>query len=160
MRDRPTTMSRREWLRRLFLYGTVGTTFAALGGILLDVWLAAGRFSAAHWTDLAPLDLLPADGVVPFPERKVAILRRGDRLAVLSLECTHLGCLLNVVDQGFFCPCHGSQFGPSGEVWSGPANRPLPWHAARIREGRLWVHTTGKLPEPEWLDLATAQREA
>lgn len=159
MTDR-TTMGRREWLRRLFLYGTVGTTFAALGGILLDVWLAAGRFSAAHWTDLAPLDLLPADGAVPFPEKKVAVIRRGDRLAALSLECTHLGCLVNSVDQGFFCPCHGSQFGPLGEIWSGPASRPLPWHAVRAQEGRLWIHTAGKQPAPDWLDLGARQRRA
>lgn len=160
MTETRTTLSRREWLRRMFLFGTLGTTLAALGGILLDVWLAAGRFSAAHWTDLASLDLLPADGVAPFPARKVAVIRQGDRLAVLSLECTHLGCLLNAVDQTFFCPCHGSQFGPMGEVWSGPANRPLPWHAVRSREGRLWVHTTGKLAAPAWLDLPAAQRRA
>jgi nitrite reductase/ring-hydroxylating ferredoxin subunit len=153
MTDR-TTMNRREWLRRLFLYGTVGTTFAALGGILLDVWLAAGRFSAAHWTDLAPR---PAVGrrAVPFGEEEVAVIRRGDRLAALSLECTHLGCLVNTVDQGFFCPCHGSQFGPLGEVWSGPARRPLPWHAVRAREGRLWIHTAGKRPAPDWLALGS-----
>jgi nitrite reductase/ring-hydroxylating ferredoxin subunit len=159
MTDR-TTLNRREWLRRLFLYGTVGTTFAALGGILLDVWLAAGRFSAAHWTDLAPLDLLPADGAVPFPEKRVAVIRRGDRLAALSLECTHLGCLVNTVDQGFFCPCHGSQFGTLGEVWSGPASRPLPWHAVRAREGRLWIHTAGKRPEPDWLELGSVPGRA
>jgi nitrite reductase/ring-hydroxylating ferredoxin subunit len=155
-----TTMNRREWLRRLFLYGTIGTTFAALGGILLDVWLAAGRFSAAHWMDLGPLDLLSVDGAAPFPEKKVAVIRRGDRLAALSLECTHLGCLVNTVDQGFFCPCHGSQFGPLGEVWSGPATRPLSWHAVRAKDGRLWIHTAGKRPAPEWLDLGAGQREA
>jgi nitrite reductase/ring-hydroxylating ferredoxin subunit len=156
----PQTMNRREWLRRLFLYGTLGTAAAALGGILLDVWLAAGRFSAAHWAEVAGLDLLAADGVVPFPEKRVAVIRRGDRLAALSLECTHLGCLVNAIDQGFFCPCHGSAFGPLGEVWSGPARQPLPWHPVRARGGRLWIHTGGKQPEPDWLDLAATRQKA
>ena len=148
-----TGMDRREWLRRAFLYSTVGATFTMLGGILLDVWLGAGRFSAAHWSDVAPLDLLPGDGTVAFPEKKVAVIRRGNRLAALSLECTHLGCLVNVIDQGFFCPCHGSQFGPLGEVWSGPALRPLPWFSVRGMRGRLWIHTGGTHPAPAWLDL-------
>ncbi len=153
-------MTRREWFRRAFLFGTLGTALAAVGGLLLDVWLAAGRFTTAHWTDLAALDLLPSDGTVPFPDKKVAVIRRGNRLAALSLECTHLGCLVNAVDQGFFCPCHGSQFGPLGEIWSGPANLPLPWHPVRAREGRLWIHTADKRTEPMWLDLVIATERA
>lgn len=152
----PQRISRREWLRRVFLYGVVGSTFAMLGGMLLDVWLAAARFTPDRWADVAPLDMLAFDGIVPLPAWKIAIIRRGDRLGALSLECTHLGCLVNVVDQGFFCPCHGSQFGPSGDVWSGPASRPLPWHAVKARNGRLWVHTGIRSDQPRWLEIAPA----
>lgn len=144
-------MNRREWLRKGFLWGALGTAFATLGGILLDVWLAAGRFSSAHWRSIAALDSLPLEGTVPFPANRVAILCRGRRLAALSLECTHLGCLVNTVDQGFFCPCHGSEFGPEGEVYSGPARAPLPWHALQVREGQVWVHSGRKLDQPLWI---------
>jgi nucleotide-binding universal stress UspA family protein len=64
--------------------------------------------------------------------------RHGERLAaykdgegevhLMSARCTHLGCMVewNGTDARFDCPCHGSSFGPTGEVLNGPATRPLP----------------------------------
>lgn len=147
------TLSRREWLRKGAFWSLAGTALAALAWIFLDVWLAASRFSGARWTEVAPAGTLAADGTVPFPKQRVAFIRRGQRVAAISLECTHLGCLINAVDQGFFCPCHGSEFGPTGEVYSGPAKKPLWWHAIQIKGGRLWVHTGRKLSRPHWVDL-------
>ncbi len=69
------------------------------------------------------------------------------------MECTHLGCLLNVLDRGFFCPCHGSEFGPEGQIYSGPATAPLPWHEVAIREGRIWAHTGERMAGPLWLEV-------
>ncbi len=152
-------MTRREWLIRGFLTTTLGTAAAAMGGIFLEVWTAAGRFSAAHWTDLAPLGHFRAEGAVPFPSQRVAVVRRSGRLAALSLECTHLGCLVNALDQGFFCPCHGSEFGPLGELYSGPASAPLPWHPVLVRQGRLWVHMGKKLERPDWVTASGQEQE-
>ncbi len=140
---------RRAWLRR----GLVGFVFAAAGGILLDVWRAAGRFTSARWSEVAPIDTFATEGIYPFPSEKIAILWEGDRLAALSLECTHLGCLLNTTDQGFFCPCHGSHFGPRGAVLSGPARRDLPWHDLQVERGRVWIHTGEKREEPNWVSI-------
>jgi len=62
--------------------------------------------------------------------------RRAD-VVVLSAVCTHLSCLpqfksirdeeLGVdLTSGFYCPCHGSRFDPSGRVLKGsPAARNL-----------------------------------
>jgi len=149
----PKSMSRREWLLKGFFYGTVGTTLGTLGSILLDVWLAAGRFSPAHWTEVAAVDAINRDGAIPFPEKRVAIIHRNQKLAALSLECTHLGCLVNTVDQGFYCPCHGSAFGPLGEVYSAPAKEPLRWHDIQIRKKRVWIHTGKKHHQPFWISL-------
>ncbi|GAB3278386.1 FAD-dependent oxidoreductase [Parasphingorhabdus pacifica] len=48
-------------------------------------------------------------------------------LHVVSLRCTHLGCLLrfNGAELSWDCPCHGSRFDVDGEVLEGPAVHPL-----------------------------------
>jgi cytochrome b6-f complex iron-sulfur subunit len=145
-------IDRRELLSRGATIGGLGTLGAILACIFGDLWTAAGRFSSARWVSLAPLSRFPLEGVVPYPEYKVDILRRGKKIGAISLECTHLGCLLNTVDRGFFCPCHGSDFGPTGQVYSGPANSPLPWHEVMIQGGRVWVHLGEKLDQPLWLE--------
>ncbi|AJF06073.1 hypothetical protein GSUB_05160 [Geoalkalibacter subterraneus] len=88
-----------------------GSAFAILGGILLDVWRAAGLFSTSHWREVGRLADFPRDGTYPLPAERIAVVRKGGRLAAISLECTHLGCLVNALESGFFCPCHGSEPG-------------------------------------------------
>lgn len=147
-------MNRREWIRKGFFFTTVGGVLLAFGGILVDVLLGAIRFSPSRWTEVAPLRALAGAGIVPFPGKRIAIIRQDDRLAALSLECTHLGCLVNTTGQGFFCPCHGSEFGPLGEVYSGPATRPLKWHQLEVSEESLWVRSGEKLDLPHWMPIS------
>jgi len=144
-------MDRREFLfKGAFLTG-LGALGAALAGVFGDLWTAAHNFSSARWVPVAPMDQFPQDCVAPFPEYKIAIVKSGLKMGAISLECTHLGCMVNVVYRGFFCPCHGSDFGSMGEVYSGPAKEPLPWHEVINREGRIWVHLGEKLSRPKWL---------
>jgi glycine/D-amino acid oxidase-like deaminating enzyme/nitrite reductase/ring-hydroxylating ferredoxin subunit len=44
-----------------------------------------------------------------------------------SAVCPHLGCIVhfNSAERVWDCPCHGSRFGPLGEVLNGPANSGL-----------------------------------
>ncbi len=144
---------RRSFLKRSLLIGGLTISWGGVSAILLDVWLAAGRFSSAHWRSLTLQKELADEGGFPFPEQGVALLVRNQAIAAVSLECTHLGCLLNVVDEGFFCPCHGSEFGPLGEVYSGPAPRSLPWHDIRINNGKIWVQSVAAHEQPIWKPL-------
>jgi CDGSH-type Zn-finger protein/nitrite reductase/ring-hydroxylating ferredoxin subunit len=74
-------------------------------------------------------DLEPGDGGVieRHGETLAAFVDEGGELHLMSARCTHLDCLVvwNPTEKTFDCPCHGSRFGPSGEVVDGPASKPL-----------------------------------
>lgn len=55
------------------------------------------------------------------------IIRQEDRIAALSIICTHLGCIPSWLpnDRKFKCPCHGSGYKQDGTNFEGPAPRPL-----------------------------------
>lgn len=60
--------------------------------------------------------------------RKVAVYRdEHGKLYRHSAVCPHLGCLVawNKTERLWECPCHGSRFGPDGQVLNGPASAPL-----------------------------------
>lgn len=71
----------------------------------------------------------PPGTVTVLPEHKVGVFGTDDGVAVMSLVCTHLGCIVKKTETGFDCPCHGSKFGAQGELVRGPAPRSLPWWA-------------------------------
>ncbi len=69
---------------------------------------------------------------LPDPEPDEKRVKPGhDAWQVLIGICTHLGCI-PIAHQGdyngYFCPCHGSQYDTSGRIRRGPApaNLPLP----------------------------------
>ena len=62
---------------------------------------------------------------LPDPQTDQARVKEGhEQWLVLIAICTHLGCipLANQGDyDGWFCPCHGSQYDASGRIRRGPA---------------------------------------
>lgn len=101
----------------------------------------------------------PQGGGLAIPERELARLR-GDDVLMVQVEgsplevivrrvgagyvaivprCSHRGCALDVVPDGFDCPCHGSTFDRRGHRLGGPANGPLPALPTRLRGGDLWI---------------------
>jgi Rieske Fe-S protein len=85
-------------------------------------YLMPAEINASH-------DIKPGEGgVMRDGIAKVAVCRDlNGKLHACSAVCTHLGCHLhwNSTEQCWDCPCHGSQFSPSGEVLNGPAIAPL-----------------------------------
>ncbi|MBV8791126.1 MAG: ubiquinol-cytochrome c reductase iron-sulfur subunit [Pseudolabrys sp.] len=66
---------------------------------------------------------------LPDPEADQKRVKDGhDQWLVLIGICTHLGCI-PIAHQGeydgFFCPCHGSQYDTSGRIRKGPAPKNL-----------------------------------
>ena len=66
--------------------------------------------------------------ILKLGRKKVAVYRdqRG-KVKKMSAVCTHMGCLVrwNQAESTWDCPCHGSRFGPKGNVLAGPAEAPL-----------------------------------
>jgi ubiquinol-cytochrome c reductase iron-sulfur subunit len=66
------------------------------------------------------------------PQTDEARVKAGhDNWLVVIGICTHLGCIPIAYEgnyDGFFCPCHGSQYDSSGRIRQGPAplNLPVP----------------------------------
>jgi ubiquinol-cytochrome c reductase iron-sulfur subunit len=62
---------------------------------------------------------------LPDPQTDQARVKAGhDQWLVLIGICTHLGCIPLAHQgnyDGFFCPCHGSQYDTSGRIRQGPA---------------------------------------
>lgn len=95
----------------------------------LDV--AANLTEYVHDADqLQSLDEVPSGtgAIVSLDGRKVAAYRDASgELSLHSATCTHFGCVVhwNSFEHCWDCPCHGSQFAPTGEPLTGPAMKPL-----------------------------------
>lgn len=70
----------------------------------------------------------PLGSATVLADQKVVVVRQDEGLCVISLVCTHLGCIVTRHANGdYHCPCHGSKFDPAGKILEGPAPSPLPW---------------------------------
>lgn len=72
-------------------------------------------------------DEFPPGTEKSIPGRRVLVISKAEGLAAVSLVCTHLGCVVSPVSEGYLCRCHGSRFAADGGVEQGPAPRPLRW---------------------------------
>jgi ubiquinol-cytochrome c reductase iron-sulfur subunit len=83
------------------------------------------------------IDLARAVNVssLPDPQPDQERVKQGhDQWLVVIGICTHLGCIPIAhegIYDGWFCPCHGSQYDSSGRIRQGPApaNLPVPPYA-------------------------------
>jgi Rieske Fe-S protein len=70
-------------------------------------------------------------------DESVYLRRRGENIDAVSAICTHTGCLVQRISNGFGCPCHKSDFDDEGVPRGGPAPRPLDRLETRIDGDRL-----------------------
>ena len=135
----PEPIERRDFLG---IAGVVAAGVAIVGSVLGMARLpkprvlpeASNRFRAGNPAEY------PSGTKQVLPEKKVQMIATEEGIGAVSLVCTHLGCIVQESDAGFSCPCHGSRFGPNGELRQGPAPRPLPWFAvSQAPDGALVV---------------------
>jgi len=76
----------------------------------------------------------------------------------LNAVCTHLGCVVpwSAANNKFMCPCHGSQYAPTGAVVRGPAPLPLALAHIEIEESQgtilfnTWSETDFRTDGKPW----------
>jgi cytochrome b6-f complex iron-sulfur subunit len=96
----------------------------------------------------------PAGTRITLENRRICVIREGDKLAAVSTTCTHLGCIVGLSDTGFACPCHGSRFDQDGKVTGGPAPRALPWYKLSLApNGELEVDKDTEVQPGVYLSL-------
>ena len=75
--------------------------------------------------------------------RSVVLIKQSGQVFALDDTCVHAGCSLaggHLDGRSIICPCHGSQFElETGAVVNGPATRPEPTLAVRLRDGMIEV---------------------
>ncbi len=67
----------------------------------------------------------PAGSRTPITPAKAILISTSSGFVAYSLVCPHLGCEVNIVKEGFACPCHGSRFDSNGKLTHGPAAKGL-----------------------------------
>ncbi|MGH7693502.1 MAG: ubiquinol-cytochrome c reductase iron-sulfur subunit [Gemmatimonadaceae bacterium] len=84
----------------------------------------------------AALQILPEGETQPL----IVIVDADGKHSVISSECTHKGCTVEVQGERIVCPCHGSTYDRKGEVLKGPAQRSLRRYPSRLTsEGVLII---------------------
>ena len=136
--------SEQQATRRRFLGGVMLTSLGVSLAGTLAVWVRylwpsvlfelPTRFRAARIGDLVRKRILF------LRDRKLFVVKDEEGIFAQSAVCPHLGCLAraNPAEDGFFCPCHGSQFSIDGRVIKGPAPKALAHYQIERRQEDLW----------------------
>lgn len=139
-----TQISRRRFLS-LGLAALSALALAEVGGaslIFLQPRSLEGEFGGV--VTAGSVDSFAPGSVTEFPDGRFFLVRMADGgFLALYNRCTHLGCAVTwqAENNGFFCPCHASNFDQSGEVMNAPATRPLDSLALTIEQGHVVVDT-------------------
>ena len=135
-------MDRRGFLK--WLIGAVG--LVALAGVFYPIVRflkppAAVSGAIGQVVNVGAVSTFPAGQLtaVTVNQRPAVVQNLGGKYTVYSLICTHLGCVVGIDGDAFKCPCHGSQFSPTGTVTHGPATLPLPPYHSQVQNGSLLV---------------------
>ena len=127
-------LARREFLG-LCACVAAGSMLGACASVLVrQVPVANGRVELplVQYPELsqagAALQILPDGQKQPL----IVIIDANGKHSVISSECTHKGCTVEVQGERIVCPCHGSTYDRKGDVLKGPAQRSLQRYQSRL----------------------------
>jgi cytochrome b6-f complex iron-sulfur subunit len=92
------------------------------------------------------LEMQPGEVNEDYKPQGIWMIREEERIAALSIICTHLGCIPNWLpnDRKFKCPCHGSGYYFNGINFEGPTPRPLERFRLYVEDGLVTVDKSKK----------------
>lgn len=141
----PEAVARRDWLGLSALWTMAGSLLFGLVGMLKLPKAAVLASPSKKFRVALPENLMAGTPFIP-PGRSVAIYQDEQGAYAVSTICTHLGCVVKPIPDGFECPCHGSRFATNGDVTKGPAPRPLPWLKVSVSGGQVTVDEGTTVP--------------
>lgn len=117
--------------RRQFLGLGLGVLALSVAGE--TVWVVLKGLEAGAKAPPQPVEVqvgdIPVGGTkdIAYGGDAALVMNQEDGLQVLSLVCTHLGCIViwHPEDESFSCPCHAASFDKEGRVTGGPPPAPL-----------------------------------
>jgi cytochrome b6-f complex iron-sulfur subunit len=146
-------ISRRKVLAWLTSMGILGSGIVTIFSNLVFIKPRATYGQPSRFSIGTPEEF-PPGARIALGDQKVAVIREGDRMAAISITCTHLGCIVGVSETGFACPCHGSRFDQDGNVTGGPAPKPLPWYEVTLApNGELEVDKGKEITPGKWFTV-------
>jgi cytochrome b6-f complex iron-sulfur subunit len=142
-RAREKTVSRRDFID-MFIKGGLLVTLAGMVLPALNyVWPVTRRGPAGGLQEVGKLDDIPVGGAqkITLAGSALILLRTPNEVKAFSAVCTHLGCLVDWDGRKreIMCPCHAGTFDINGRVVSGPPPKPLPEHAVKVIDGKIFV---------------------
>jgi Rieske Fe-S protein len=143
--------------RRGYIIQVLSALLGALCGLVLFL---AGRYlwpprrplyeemKVEGWLPVASADEVAQDRSKHFAYGKIpgVIINDMGEMKAFSLQCSHLGCVLNWFPKRkvFSCPCHGGEFNSNGRATVKPPRESLKKFAVQVREDKIYV-------KPSWL---------
>ena len=142
-------VTRREFTKFLGLT-SLAFFLGTLTATVRKVWKRAigGPSAAMHVANVAEVEV-GGYKLFRYPaENDPCILLRLDeeRFSAFDQHCTHLSCpvYFNAADKQLVCPCHNGFFSAeTGRVLAGPPKRPLDALTVSVRNGEVWVESSG-----------------
>jgi cytochrome b6-f complex iron-sulfur subunit len=146
-------LPRRDFLAWLSGAGVVGSSLAALVSTYFFMKPRV-TFGQPNRFSIGRAEEFPEGARIAIDNKRVCIVREGNRVAAISTTCTHLGCIVAPSATGFQCPCHGSQFDVDGNVTGGPAPKPLAWYSVSLTpSGELEVDKDNEVQTGTYLNV-------
>lgn len=120
--------------RRVFAAGCFGIGAATAGFLAATFRFLVPNvlYEPSRRFDIGSPAAFPAGSVTFLSDRRLYVFNSADGFFAISSVCTHLGCNVKHIGQGFECPCHGSRFDDNGRVVRGPAPQALAWYALSL----------------------------